>query len=489
MNKALLTLAVAGLVAAPCVAEQLSLTPHDRIVILGDSITEMGDSPRGFVTIIRQGVAAKHPDWGIEVFNAGISGNKVPDLQGRLDADVITRQPTLVIVYIGINDVWHSLAQDGTPADKYEAGLTDVLSRIQHAGSRALLCTPSVIGEKTGGVNRLDNMLDEYSAISRKVAAKLGVPICDLRKAFTDYEALYNAANADQGILTEDTCHLNDAGNAFVALQFWQALGEYDPKTAKLDQNAWVLPDLISRPFPMGMTAVETAFAGMQRLQQDGKPLAAIMVGYAALRDIEQARAKGAINNLEAILARQQVGDVLVQCEQTALLGKDEQAYKQYLTEVADLTPKAWRFHPDSENAGIQGKWFAPTVDRTEWKPIDVSKVWLDDGNSALVDEQGKPITFLSAGWYSLQLDVPQEWAGRDLYLWFTCDEDAAVWVNGTLVKVRDEGDISRWSVPSLAPLSAALQPCKTNTIVIRTHNTKDAGGLWRGVRILEPKA
>ena len=35
-----------------------------------------------------------------------------------------------------------------------------------------VLCTPSVIGEKTDGSNPLDKMLDEYCEISRAVAAE-----------------------------------------------------------------------------------------------------------------------------------------------------------------------------------------------------------------------------------------------------------------------------------------------------------------------------
>jgi len=56
-------------------------------------------------------------------------------------------------------------------------------------------------------------------------------------------------------------------------------------------------------------------------------------------------------------------------------------------------------------------------------------------------------------------------------------------------VRLRDEGSpYSRWYVPALAPLSEALHPGETNTIVARVYNLEQAGGLWRGVRVLEPK-
>jgi len=189
----------------------------DKIVFLGDSITAGGGGPKGYVTLIQNRLKQRHSDWDLEIINAGISGNKVPDLQKRLDNDVLDRKPTLVVVYIGINDVWHSLDGKGTPKDLYEAGLEDIISRILHSGARVMLCTPSVIGEKTDGTNPLDKLLDEYAGISRRIAAFFNIPVCDLRKAFLDYLKVHNRKNENSGILTADTCHLNGEGNALVA--------------------------------------------------------------------------------------------------------------------------------------------------------------------------------------------------------------------------------------------------------------------------------
>ncbi len=199
-----------------CWIAPVALRDSDRIVFLGDSITEQGIKPNGYVTILKDSLTALHP--GITVIGAGISGNKVTDLQARLDRDVISKDPTLVVIYIGINDVWHFLLNgNGTPKDKYEAGLRDVITRIKKAGARVVLCTPSVIGEKHHGENKLDGQLDEYSDVSRKVASDLGAALCDLHKAFIAYLSTHNPENKENGILTVDGVHLNDEGNRFVA--------------------------------------------------------------------------------------------------------------------------------------------------------------------------------------------------------------------------------------------------------------------------------
>jgi lysophospholipase L1-like esterase len=228
---------VTALAAGLCMATMLNadtLKKGDRVVFLGDSITQGGAGPGGYVTLFREAIEKDHKDLGVEVIGAGISGNKVPDLENRLDRDVIAKKPNVVVIYIGINDVWHSQNGRGTPKEAYEKGLRSLIERIEKAGARPVLCTASVIGEKTDGSNPLDKMLDEYCQVSRDVAKETKTQLIDLRKAFLDYLKQHNPENKDKGILTGDTVHLNSAGNKFVAEQMLTALvGGADKSEAK----------------------------------------------------------------------------------------------------------------------------------------------------------------------------------------------------------------------------------------------------------------
>jgi isoamyl acetate esterase len=196
-----------------------ALKKGETIVFFGDSITQGGVGPKGYVTVIKNTLNEKHQDLNITIVGAGISGNKVPDLQKRLEKDVLAKKPTIVVIYIGINDVWHGERNPalGTPKDKFESGLTDIIGKIQASGARVVLCTPTVIGEKKPGSNKLDAKLDEYSEISRTVAKETKSALCDLRKAFQDHLTKHNADDTDKGVLTTDRVHLNDAGNRLVA--------------------------------------------------------------------------------------------------------------------------------------------------------------------------------------------------------------------------------------------------------------------------------
>ncbi|MFM8272594.1 MAG: SGNH/GDSL hydrolase family protein [Gemmata sp.] len=216
----LIVLAAAlGTAPLPAADGPPALKKGEKIVFLGDSITAGGVSPKGYVTLIKNTLNEKHKDLGIEIVGAGVSGNKVPNLQSRLEKDVLAKKPTLVVIYIGINDVWHGENDPakGTPKDKFESGLKEIIGKIKDGGARVLLCTPTVIGEKKGGANKLDAKLDEYAEVSRKVAKDTGVPLCDLRKAFVDHLAKNNADDKEKGVLTGDRVHLNEAGNKLVA--------------------------------------------------------------------------------------------------------------------------------------------------------------------------------------------------------------------------------------------------------------------------------
>ncbi|MGC9364698.1 MAG: SGNH/GDSL hydrolase family protein [Fidelibacterota bacterium] len=190
-----------------------------KIVFFGDSITELGVQPDGYVTLIAREIRQQFPKRDINIIGAGISGNKVPDLQARLEQDVLSIKPDIVIIYIGINDVWHSIlpGHTGTSPENFRSGLLQLIRRLQDGGVQIVLCTPSVIGEKRDNQNPLDPPLDRYADIIRQLAATENLPLIDLRRQFKAYLSANNPENLEQNILTYDGVHLNRRGNQFVA--------------------------------------------------------------------------------------------------------------------------------------------------------------------------------------------------------------------------------------------------------------------------------
>ncbi|MCY4001446.1 MAG: SGNH/GDSL hydrolase family protein [Bacteroidetes bacterium] len=189
-----------------------------RIIFLGDSITESGVHPDGYVNLVADSLMIL--DDSLTVMGAGISGNKVPDLLARLDEDVLAYQPTHVVIYIGINDVWHHYEFDhvtGTDPGTFEEGLIELIDHIEESSATVLLCTPSVIGEDVDSKEDVNVRLQEYAQITRKVADNKNVHLCDLRESLEAYLLKHNTNRDAEGILTTDGVHLNEEGNRFVA--------------------------------------------------------------------------------------------------------------------------------------------------------------------------------------------------------------------------------------------------------------------------------
>ena len=218
-----------------------SCSNSTKVVFLGDSITEAGvydnevgvpsgdtliyPKYTGFITLLKNDI-----EDDIELIGKGVSGDKVSNLLERYKEDVLSLNPDIVFIYIGINDVWHKYDfGTGTDILFYENGLRKIIADIKSNGARVVLCTPTVIGENKGEftlVNKFKDIetmeimngdLDAYSDVIRKLSSELDTDLVDLRKIFVNYILENNPNNEPAGITTYDGVHLNDLGNKLIA--------------------------------------------------------------------------------------------------------------------------------------------------------------------------------------------------------------------------------------------------------------------------------
>ncbi len=197
----------------------------NKVIFFGDSITELGVKPGGYVTRVDSICKLEKKGDQYDFIGAGIGGNKVYDLYLRLEDDVLSKNPDVVVIYVGVNDVWHkTLLGTGTDADKFEKFYLAILKKLKDKNIKAILCTPAVVGEKTDFSNPLDGDLNRYSNMIRDIAKKNSLPLVDLRKNFLDYYKTNNPDNKEKDILTYDKVHLNAKGNQLVADAMWKAV-------------------------------------------------------------------------------------------------------------------------------------------------------------------------------------------------------------------------------------------------------------------------
>lgn len=196
-----------------------------KVIFFGDSITQQGAEQGGYIPKIDSLSKLDHLQNDYELVGKGVSGNRVYDLFYRFQEDVLDEKPDIVIVYIGINDVWHKTTNGtGTEFNKFGAFYDKMINKMKAAGIQPVMCTPSVIGEYNDDTNLQDGDLNYYAKWIREYASQNNIPLIDLRKSFMDYLDKNNPNNEEKGILTKDRVHLNNAGNLLVAQEMWRVL-------------------------------------------------------------------------------------------------------------------------------------------------------------------------------------------------------------------------------------------------------------------------
>jgi len=196
-----------------------------KVVFFGDSITQAGIRPGGYIKLMDTILQQEGMQDNFELVGAGIGGDKIYDLYLRMEEDVLKQNPDIVLIYVGVNDVWHKASSGtGTDFNKFGRFYEAVVSKLVVAGIKVIVCTPAVIGERIDNSNQQDGDLNLYSSWLRTFTAKNNLPLVDLRSAFIQYNLKNNPQNKESGVLTVDRVHLTPTGNKLVADEMWKAI-------------------------------------------------------------------------------------------------------------------------------------------------------------------------------------------------------------------------------------------------------------------------
>ncbi len=205
----------------------------DKLVVIGDSITDAGRKDageglfeaigRGYVAQIDGLLGAVYPELAIRVINKGTSGNTTRDLKARWQKDVLDQRPQWVACMIGTNDVWRQFdvprmpEQAVTPAE-YERNLGELVSATRPLVAGIVLMTPFYL--EPNRADRMRAMMDRYGAVVKKLAAAHDAILVDTQAAFD--QVLEHAYPAS---IAWDRVHPNHVGTAVLTRAFLDAVG------------------------------------------------------------------------------------------------------------------------------------------------------------------------------------------------------------------------------------------------------------------------
>lgn len=151
--------------------------------------------------------------------------------------------------------------------------------------------------------------------------------------------------------------------------------------------------------------------------------------------------------------------------------------------------PVRWNFKIDEHQVGVSEQWEKSGAQEIAgWEPIRVSSSWeqqpYSDINPAFRE---KMKDYDGYGYYGLNLRVPKEWQGQEIYLLFgAVDESCMVWLNGQLAGERPYVNPDDWKVPFTIRIDALIDWSKSGQpLIVRVHDSNGQGGIWKPVNLV----
>lgn len=162
-----------------------------RLICFGDSITAREIFENKALRLTPR-LRNAFPEW--EILNAGISGNNTNDALKRIEEDVLSHQPSFVIVFFGAND---AAFHKQIPIQEYRENILEIVERI--SPYKVLLISPAPVDEERQYA-RTNAVLKQYAEVVSDVAVQTGSDFLDLYTSIIqlpDYKILLENENQD----------------------------------------------------------------------------------------------------------------------------------------------------------------------------------------------------------------------------------------------------------------------------------------------------
>jgi lysophospholipase L1-like esterase len=181
------------------------LPEHPLVICLGDSITKHG-YPQEMEKLL-----------GIRVVNAGIGGNTSRQGLARLQKDVLSKKPQVVVFFFGTNDSRRDAPGHQVGLEEYTSNLSKMVERCQEIGAEIVIGTmPPIIPEpyftrhpksSYDDVGGFEKYIESYREAARKVGREKKIAVIDLNALL----------QKNSGWSTPDGVHPTEEGDKVLA--------------------------------------------------------------------------------------------------------------------------------------------------------------------------------------------------------------------------------------------------------------------------------
>jgi len=228
-------LSIPQIVSAAMAAEsikKITFAKDDIVLFQGDSITDWGRDHNkskandtgalgtGYALLTSAQLLQQFPDKNLQIFNKGVSGNKVYQLADRWDTDCLALKPNVLSIHIGVNDYWHTLGGGYTGTiDTYITDYHKLIDRTKQVlpDVKLVICEPFAVK----GVKAVDDKWYPTFDLFRKAARDIAN---EYNTAFVPWQTVTDKALelAPGAYWSLDGVHPSLAGESLMA-HAWMA--------------------------------------------------------------------------------------------------------------------------------------------------------------------------------------------------------------------------------------------------------------------------
>ena len=179
-----------------------------KIVYFGDSVTFRGDTNKSYATYASQSLNNTQL-FNITAVNKGVPGNTVSDLYARLEKDVISENPNVVSILIGVNDT--ATYQKNISDEEFKTVYKNIITTIKAKlpNTKIILMTPFIF--KKNGSYSIDVLQGRINAV-KELATQYTLTLVD-----TNALIVSKQQSGQIDIYADDGVHPNANGAKLIA--------------------------------------------------------------------------------------------------------------------------------------------------------------------------------------------------------------------------------------------------------------------------------
>ncbi|MDR2086872.1 MAG: SGNH/GDSL hydrolase family protein [Dysgonamonadaceae bacterium] len=247
MKAQIFNLFILSFLSLHAIAQQVSpFKENDRVVFLGNSITDGGH----YHSYIWLYYMTRFPDRPLTVLNAGVGGDRAEEMFKRLDGDVFSKKPTVLITTFGMNDTgYFEYNEPGAEAfadkrvNESHEWYKKIESRLKKlSGTRLVLMGSSPYDEtaqiENNAFRNKNKAMMRIVDFQRKAALENKWEFIDLNAPMTEINERMQKTNPSFTLCGKDRIHPDNDGHMVMAYLFLKAQGFAGKEVAAIDIDA-----------------------------------------------------------------------------------------------------------------------------------------------------------------------------------------------------------------------------------------------------------